>query len=221
MHVLASVGCAVAPTVAVLVAARVLQTYAGLLRDRTFVGMILVVGLTMAALYAYLAAAPFVFQDRFGLDPQQLGLLLGASSILFVGATQLNPLLLDRHQPQHILLAAAVTGSAAGAALCLTAATATGGLLGVLPPLSVVMFALGLMLPNAPVLALADHGDAAGTAAALVGAAQFGTAAVAAPLVGLLGNDTLAMATVITAAHAGHHHPDPDHQGTAPTPKEG
>ncbi|MGQ0572641.1 MAG: Bcr/CflA family efflux MFS transporter, partial [Pseudonocardia sp.] len=85
----------------------VLQTYAGLLRAPAFVGMIVVVGLTMAALYAYLAAAPFVFQERFGVDPQQLGLLLGAGSVLFVGATQLNPLLLDRHEPQHILIAAA------------------------------------------------------------------------------------------------------------------
>jgi MFS transporter, DHA1 family, multidrug resistance protein len=50
--------------------------------------------------------------------------------------------------------------------------------LSVLLPLSVVLFALALMLPNAPVLALADHGDTAGSAAALVGAAQFGTAAL-------------------------------------------
>ncbi|MGQ0575875.1 MAG: Bcr/CflA family drug resistance efflux transporter, partial [Pseudonocardia sp.] len=86
------------------------------------------------------------------------------------------------------------------AALCITAPTATGGLLGVLLPLSAVLFALGLMLPNAPVLALADHGDTAGTAAALLGAAQFGTAALAAPLVGVLGNDAQAMAIVVTAA---------------------
>jgi len=42
-----------------------------------------------------------------------------------------------------------------------------------------------------------SHGEAAGTAAALLGAVQFGTGAVAAPLVGVLGNDGLAMATVV------------------------
>lgn len=177
-----------------------LRTYGALLRDPAFVGMIGVVGLTMAALYAYLAAAPFVFAARFGLDPQQVGLLLGTGSVVFVGATQLNPLLLNRHEAQHILIAAALAGGAAGAALCVTAAMATGGFLAVVLPLFVVLFALGLMLPNAPVLALTDHGDTAGTAAALVGAAQFGTAALAAPLVGVLGNDTRALATVVTAA---------------------
>ena len=38
----------------------------------------------------------------------------------------------------------------------------------------------------------------AGSAAALLGAAQFGVAALAAPVVGLLGTDALAMALTLT-----------------------
>ena len=41
--------------------------------------------------------------------------------------------------------------------------------------------------------------DAAGTAAALLGAGQFGLGAAVAPLVGVLGNDELALAAVMTA----------------------
>ncbi|HUL99612.1 MAG TPA: Bcr/CflA family drug resistance efflux transporter, partial [Mycobacterium sp.] len=40
--------------------------------------------------------------------------------------------------------------------------------------------------------------EAAGTAAALLGAAQFGIGAAVAPVVGLLGNDELALAVVMT-----------------------
>jgi DHA1 family bicyclomycin/chloramphenicol resistance-like MFS transporter len=55
----------------------------------------------------------------------------------------------------------------------------------------------GLAFPNAPALALSRHGEAAGTAAALMGALQFGVGALAAPLVGVLGTGSVAMAAVI------------------------
>ena len=49
--------------------------------------------------------------------------------------------------------------------------------------LSPVLFlaAMGLVIPNAPAVALARHPDAAGTAAATLGAAQFGLGAAVAP----------------------------------------
>ena len=53
-------------------------------------------------------------------------------------------------------------------------------------------------LPNAPALALARHGEAAGTASALLGAVQMGVGAIVSPLVGLLGNDALAMGARVT-----------------------
>jgi MFS transporter, DHA1 family, multidrug resistance protein len=55
-----------------------------------------------------------------------------------------------------------------------------------------------LVIPNAPAVALSRHHDAAGTAAALLGAAQFGIGAAVAPIVGVLGNDQLALAVVMT-----------------------
>jgi DHA1 family bicyclomycin/chloramphenicol resistance-like MFS transporter len=85
-------------------------------------------------------------------------------------------------------------------ALLLFAATGTGGLLGVLAPLWLVLTAVGLARPNAPALALSRYGDTAGTAAALLGAVQFGVGALAAPLVGLLGVGAVAMALVVAGA---------------------
>jgi hypothetical protein len=66
-----------------------------------------------------------------------------------------------------------------------------------------VLAALGLALPNAPALALTRHGEAAGTAAALLGAVQFGVGALAAPLVGALGSDSVAMAVVVAIGMLG------------------
>ncbi|MGY1822736.1 multidrug effflux MFS transporter [Geodermatophilus sp. SYSU D00079] len=177
-----------------------LRTYRGLLRDRTYVGLVLVAGLTMAGLFSYVSGSSFVFQREFGLDEQQFGLLFGAGAFWLIAATQLNPVALRRWSPAQILVAGVVTGAVAGTVLLVLAATGTGGLAGVVVPLWAVLFAGGLALPNAPALALARHGEAAGSAAALLGAVQFGVGASVAPLVGVLGNDAAAMGVVIVGA---------------------
>jgi DHA1 family bicyclomycin/chloramphenicol resistance-like MFS transporter len=177
-----------------------LRGYRELFRDRTYVGLVLVGGLTMAGLFSYVSGSSFVYQQQFGLDEQQFGLLFGAGAFWLIAATQLNPLLLRRWSPAQLLVGGTVGGAAAGAVLLVLAATGTGGLLGVAAPLWGVLFATGVALPNAPALALSRHGEAAGTAAALLGAVQFGVGAAVSPLVGLLGNDAVAMGTVIVAS---------------------
>ncbi|WP_324274857.1 MFS transporter [Blastococcus brunescens] len=177
-----------------------LRGYRDLFSDRAYVGLVLVAGLTMAGLFSYVSGSAFVYQGQFGLDEQQFGLLFGAGAVWLIAATQLNPVLLRRWSPQQLLVAGTALGAAAGAALVVLAGTGTGGLPAVAGSLWVVLFACGLALPNAPALALSRHGDAAGTAAALLGAIQFGVGAVVSPVVGLLGNDAVAIGTVVVTA---------------------
>jgi MFS transporter, DHA1 family, multidrug resistance protein len=174
-----------------------LRTYGQLLRDRTFVGLILVAGLAMAGLFGYVAGSSFVFQQQFGLDQQEFGMVFGAGAVWLIAATQLNAYLLRAFEPRVLLLAAVTGGTVAGLVLVATAATGLGGIIGVIVPMWAVLFFVGLALPNAPALALARHGEAAGTAAALLGAVQFGVGALAAPLVGVLGTGAVGMALVI------------------------
>jgi DHA1 family bicyclomycin/chloramphenicol resistance-like MFS transporter len=174
-----------------------LRVYGLLLRDRTFVGLVLTAGLAMAALFAYVAGSSFVFQQQYGMDQQQFGLTFGGGAVGLITATQLNVRFLRRYTPQQVLGAALAAGSVAGLTMLACAATGFGGLVGILLPLWAVLAAAGLALPNAPALALSRHGEAAGTAAALLGAVQFGVGALAAPLVGFLGTGSVAMAVVV------------------------
>jgi DHA1 family bicyclomycin/chloramphenicol resistance-like MFS transporter len=174
-----------------------LRTYRGLLRDRTFLGLVLVAGLAMAGLFGYVAGSSFVFQEEFGLNQQQFGFMFGAGAIFLIGGTQLNAALLRWFEPRALLPAALALATVAGAALVGVAVADLGGLLGVVGPLWTVLFAVGLVLPNAPALALARHGEAAGTASALLGAVQMGVGAVVSPVVGVLGNDAVAMGLVM------------------------
>ncbi|GAB7191021.1 multidrug effflux MFS transporter [Kineococcus sp. NUM-3379] len=162
-----------------------LRAYAELLRDRTLVGLMLVAGLTMAAVFAYVGGASFVLQEGFGLDEQTFALVFGAGAVFLVVASQVNVALLQRFSPGAILTAALTAGALAGVALVVTAATGLGGMLGILVPLWVVLAVVALCGPNAAAVALSRHGERAGAAAALLGASQFGLGSVIAPLTGL------------------------------------
>jgi DHA1 family bicyclomycin/chloramphenicol resistance-like MFS transporter len=179
--------------------AATLRTYRSLLRDRTYVGLVLVAGLTMAGLFSYIAGSSFVYQGQYGLSEQEFGLFFGVGAVWLIAATQLNPVLLRRWSPGQVLVGGTTGAALAGAVLLVLAAFDRGGLIGVALPLWAVLFAAGLAMPNAPALALSRHGEAAGAAAALLGAVQFGIGAAVSPVVGLLGNDAVAMGTVILA----------------------
>ncbi|MBQ1018456.1 multidrug effflux MFS transporter [Micromonospora sp. D93] len=179
-----------------------LRDYRGLLNDRAFVGLVLVAGLAMAALFAYVSGSSFVLQQEYGLDEQQFGIAFGAGAVGLIGATQFNVRLLRRYTSQQILVSALIGGTAAGLLLVMFAATGVGGLGTLLASLWLVLAAAGLALPNAPALAMSRHSEAAGTAAAMLGAVQFGIGAVSAPLAGLFGTGSVPMAIVIAGGMA-------------------
>jgi DHA1 family bicyclomycin/chloramphenicol resistance-like MFS transporter len=164
-----------------------------------FVVLVLVAALGMSGLFAYIAGASFVMQGRYGLDQQAFALVFGAGAVALIGATQFNVVLLRRFAPQTIALWALAAASAAGVVFVSLSVAHVGGLLGFVLPVWAILGAMGLVIPNAPAVALSRHPEAAGTAAAVLGAAQFGLGAAIAPLVGVLGNDEFALALVMTA----------------------
>jgi DHA1 family bicyclomycin/chloramphenicol resistance-like MFS transporter len=175
----------------------IVATYGELLGDARFVILVLVAALGMSGLFAYIAAAPFVLQGQYGLDQQSFALVFGAGAVALIGATQLNVVLLKRFTPQTIVVWALVASSLAALLFVALTAAGVGGLPAFLVPVWLILAAMGLVIPNAPALALSRHPDAAGTSAALLGAAQFGLGAAVAPLVGVLGNDEFALALVM------------------------
>ncbi|MCA1008135.1 multidrug effflux MFS transporter [Rhodococcus hoagii] len=180
----------------------VLRTYRMLLRDRTFVALTFASSIVMAALFAYVSGAPFVYQDQFGLDQQQFAIVFSAGAFSMIGATQLNVRLLRRWSPQQIVQASLAAAVTFGVVAIAVAHFQIGGLPGFVAALWIMLGAVCFVLPNAPALALTRHGEAAGTAAALLGSMQYAVGAVVAPLVGLLGNTNTALVASMTACLA-------------------
>jgi len=178
------------------------RTYGGLFADSAYIGLVLVAGLAMAGLFAFVSGGSFVFQQEYGLDQQQFGLMFGASAVWLIAATQLNARLMRRYEPHQVLVAASVFATVSAAVLLVVAVTGAGGMFGLAVPVWAVLFFAGLILPNAPAVALSAHGEAAGTAASLLGAVQFGVGAAISPVVGVLGNNARAMGVVMFAGIA-------------------
>jgi DHA1 family bicyclomycin/chloramphenicol resistance-like MFS transporter len=158
-----------------------------------------------ATLFSYIGGSSFVLQEIYGLSVAQFGLAFGLNSLGFLTGSQLNPFLLRRLTPRDVVRAGVAIGSASSVVLLAAALTGLGGLPLVLGALWFLLFSCGLTLPNTPALALTRHGEAAGTAAALLGASQFVIGGAAAPLIGAMGSDSavpmaLVMATTATGA---------------------
>ena len=167
-----------------------LRSYRVVLTDRLFVVMVLVAGLMFATLFAYISGAPFILQGLYRLSPQQFGLAFSANAVGLILATQINPLLVRRFGPVRVLSVAVLTGLGAAGVLLAITALGIGGLIGFMIPLFFVVSSAGLSFPNAPAIALNRHGESAGTAAALLGAAQFLVGGFVAPLVGVFDDGT-------------------------------
>jgi len=171
-----------------------------LFSDRLFLIMVGVSSLMFATLFTYIAGAPFLLQEIFGLSPQQFGLAFSSTAVGLILMTQLNPILLRRYSPVRVLTAGVVVAFLSALTLLATAVTGFGGLLGIMIPLWFVFSCAGLSFPNAPAIALSRHGEEAGTAAALLGATQFVIGGAVAPVVGVLANGTaIPMAAIVVA----------------------
>lgn len=176
---------------------RWLQAYALLFRDRMYLTMVAVAALVFAALFAYVGGSSFVLQEVFGLGPSAYGVVFALNAVGLVLMTQLNPTLVRRFGPERVLSAAVLTGLVAAVGMAVTSVLGLG-LVGFIVPVWVLMAACGVAAPNAAAIALSRHGEAAGTASALLGSAQFVVGGLVSPLVGALSNGTaVPMAAII------------------------
>ena len=178
------------------------RSYGSLLRDPMFIGLALLSGFSMAALFTYVSSATFVFQEGFGLSAQQFALIFASGAVAITAGTQINGAMLGRVAPEQILRAAVLASLAATGSMVVVSVLG----LGIWPLIAFLvlnMLITGILLPAVPVIALEANAHRAGSAAALLGAMQFGVGAAIAPVTGLFPEGSApAMAGVMFLATA-------------------
>jgi DHA1 family bicyclomycin/chloramphenicol resistance-like MFS transporter len=161
-----------------------------LLRDRHFLGLVLIGAFGISSFFAYLSNSSFVLIDHYGLTPREYSIAFAANAAAFIGVSQFTGRLSARYGLVPLVKKAVIGFASVMAALLAT------NLLGVerLDVMVVLLFIgygfLGLIVPTTSVLALEEHGEIAGTASALMGTLQFVTGALVMAFVGLFVDGT-------------------------------
>ena len=171
--------------------------YRGLLGDRVFVGVALIGGCLVSGVFAYMSSSSFLLQRTYGLDERGYGLVFTAGALAFVTGTQVTARALRRVRPGMLLTVSLPVLAVSGFSVALVEVLGLG-LRGVVVAAVAFLLCAGLSAPPLSVIALSRHRRTAGTAAALLGAANFGLAGVTSPVVGAIGVDTaVPMGTVM------------------------
>jgi len=182
---------------------KVLGVYYELVTDRTFIGYAVTGALAMAGLYTYIVATPFVFIELFQVPANRFGIFFGINAIGLIAASQVNVRLIRRFDTDTIIRKVLIVEIATGSLLLAGTVAGVIGLAGTAVLLFVYIASVGCLFPNTTALAMAAHGNKAGSASALVGTLQFTLAAIAASTVGAANNGTaLPMAAMIAACAA-------------------
>lgn len=180
----------------------ILRRYRSVLRDRVFLGVLVIGGMTFSGLFSYLSASSFLFQETYGFDPQQYGVLFAVNSLGIVFGVQAASRLAARFGPQWVLAVSTAVLVVAASAIVVTDALGLG-FWGTAVPLFLFITGCGFTFPCIQVLALDRHGKAAGTAASILGAVNFGVAGLVSPIVGWIAQDAGITPTTMATVMAG------------------
>ena len=126
--------------------------------------------LSFAGQFAFIADSSFVLIDRFGVSPNNFGFYFAATALaLMIGSITGRRRLL-RQPPAHVLAAGALTLCAGGLLVALGVHLPALGRFGLIAPVLVYFFGIGLTSPSATAIAMQPVPEIAGVASATIGA---------------------------------------------------
>ncbi|SFI66195.1 Bcr/CflA family multidrug efflux MFS transporter [Planctomicrobium piriforme] len=174
--------------------------YVEMLVDFRFMGYALPVSFALGQIFAYVASAPSLFMEIYGLSPNAFTLTFASNAIGLIGAAQVNRWLTRQLDTHVILRGALLVNVASSLLLPFLASTGLGGFPVFLGTLFVCLTSLGFIFPNATAAVMAPFPNQAGAASALLGMLQFAVGAGTGAVVGIFADGTpLPMAWTMAA----------------------
>lgn len=172
------------------------------LRNRHYVGYLVVSGSAMGALFAYVATSAFVLQSMNGLSPIAYSVDFAANAGGMTIAALVAARLAGRVATRKVILGGQIAALAAGLAMLVGALWFDTPLPVVIVSFFILMTAQGLIGGNAGALASAEVPDHPGTGSAVLGFVQWVAAGTIAPIAGLGGEDTAVPMAILMIAGA-------------------
>ncbi|ASU78704.1 Bcr/CflA family drug resistance efflux transporter [Actinopolyspora erythraea] len=159
------------------------------LTNRGYAGYLLTFCFSFAGLFAYISASPFVIQNVMGMSTSAYTIVFSFNALLVLITSSVASALAGR-VAYRSMITAGLTAAVLASAVLVVAVFGGVPTVPVLVSFACFQGALGFVLSNTTVLALAEAGCHAGTGSAFLGCLQFVLAAAVSPLVGIMGEDT-------------------------------
>lgn len=165
---------------------QIMKNFGTLFKNRTFMGYALTQGFTTAGIFAYVSGIPFVYQNIYGVTPQQFSLLFGVNGLALIIGSQSVGRLADRIPERTFLKIGLGISNLSGACL-LIALLLKAPLIVVAIPIFFFVSSISIIGTTSFALAIESQGHIAGSASALLGLLPFVLGSLTAPLVGIAG----------------------------------
>ncbi|QJC98131.1 Bicyclomycin resistance protein, uncharacterized MFS-type transporter YdgK [Bacillus mojavensis] len=166
-----------------------LTTFRHLLADRAFMGFAFSQAFIMTGMFAYISGSPFVLQNIYGVSAQMFSMLFAINGAGIIAATQMTGRLAKNVDERKLFISGLLT-SIIGSAALLLSLTFDLGLFAVCASLFIIVSSVGIVTTTGFTLAMQKQEKGAGSAAALLGLLPFIGGAIAAPLVGVAGEES-------------------------------
>ncbi|OGT70187.1 MAG: hypothetical protein A3I78_05570 [Gammaproteobacteria bacterium RIFCSPLOWO2_02_FULL_56_15] len=176
-----------------------LHVYLEIVRHRRSLGYILSSSLSATAIFAYIASAPFVFIEIYGVRPDNFGYLYGFITTGLILCAIANSRLVIQVGLDRMILYGHLMRMSGVLILIVLSLSPAGGLTGIVIALLLCVSPTIIININSAAGLLHAFPQYSGTSSSISGATMFAGGALSAPVLGLLHDNTI-MPLIITMA---------------------
>lgn len=179
-----------------------LRNMVALWNNKNYRGYFLVQGFASMGLFGYIGASPFIMQGLYGFTPTEFSIFFGVGSGCLALGAQIFGRLSKSLGERTVLWWGNVGGVLIGVVLLLIAAVEPASPLFIMIALALVIFSCGCTLPLSFSSGMNAHKGMAGSASGWLGVISFVAGAVASPLVGIGGGNSMwPIAVLVVVEH--------------------
>ncbi|WP_194849954.1 multidrug effflux MFS transporter [Nonlabens antarcticus] len=170
---------------------KVMREYWSIYKNRDFFLFSTTRGFAIGALLAYVASAPFIFIDFFGMDADTFGYIFGGNAAGLILGSQLNRLFLRRFTTFQVSYTVSIAMAVLTCGISIYSLLVAPQFWVIYPGLFMMLFFIGFQNPNVTAMSLQPFNLQAGSASALVGAVSMIFGSIASTLVAQLLTDSI------------------------------
>lgn len=175
----------------------ILLNFKSILSHPQFYTYVITGAISFSGLFTYVASSPIIFMEVYQVDEKTYGWIFALLSISFIGASQLNSLLLKKYTSQQLIYVSLLLQIVYSLTFFIGIYMDWLNIYGVIAMLFLYLSCLGLSNPNTAGLALAPFSSNTGSASSMMGAIQMSLGALASFAVAIFVENSILPITLI------------------------